>query len=89
MYLNNKIPLTLWKLSVDYGFCWKIWLQICQEKPSKTASFYLGLIRGPLKGDIMDLNVFINLNTAIPHLWQGVHTFATAASQFFIFASQL
>lgn len=44
--LNSEITLKLWKLSVDHSLCWKMWLQICQEKPTQTAELYLGYTRG-------------------------------------------
>ncbi len=45
---NNEIPLMLWKPSADHGFCCKMRLRKCLEKPTRTAKLYLGLIRGTL-----------------------------------------
>ncbi len=36
---NNEIPLMLWKLSADHGFCCKMRLRKCQEKLLEQLNF--------------------------------------------------
>ena len=49
---NNEIPLMLWTLSEEHGFCHRMWLRKCQERPTSIAELYLGFLRGTLNDGI-------------------------------------
>ncbi|XP_062862872.1 l-isoaspartyl protein carboxyl methyltransferase, like isoform X2 [Trichomycterus rosablanca] len=42
MPFDNEIPLMLWELSVDHGFCCKTRLRKCQEMPTRTTELIWG-----------------------------------------------
>lgn len=62
---NNEIPLILWKLSIDHGFCCKMRLRKCQEKLTRTAEHYFGLIIDILNDCLCVLTPTLNMNFSV------------------------